>query len=38
MWDDGVLDPLDTRNALGIALGVALNNVPDAVRRGVLRI
>jgi len=38
MWDDGVLDPVDTRNALGIALGVALNNVPEVGRRGVLRI
>ena len=38
MWDDGVLDPVDTRNALGVALGVALNNVPEAGRRGVLRI
>lgn len=38
MWDDGVLDPLDTRNALGVALGVALNNVPESGRRGVLRI
>lgn len=38
MWDDGVLDPVDTRNALGIALGAALNNMPAQGRRGVLRI
>jgi 3-methylcrotonyl-CoA carboxylase beta subunit len=25
IWDDGVIDPLDTRNALGIALSAALN-------------
>lgn len=25
IWDDGILDPKDTRNALGIALTVALN-------------
>ena len=25
VWDDGILDPKDTRNALGIALTVALN-------------
>lgn len=38
MWDDGVLDPVDTRNALGVALGVALNNVPEVGRQGILRI
>jgi 3-methylcrotonyl-CoA carboxylase beta subunit len=26
LWDDGVLDPADTRDALGIALSVALNS------------
>jgi 3-methylcrotonyl-CoA carboxylase beta subunit len=25
IWDDGVLDPVDTRNALGIALAASLN-------------
>ncbi|WP_428630089.1 acyl-CoA carboxylase subunit beta [Sphingopyxis sp.] len=25
LWDDGVLDPVDTRNALGIGLSAALN-------------
>ena len=25
LWDDGVLDPVDTRNALGIAISAALN-------------
>ncbi len=25
LWDDGILDPLDTRNALGVALSVSLN-------------
>ncbi len=25
LWDDGILDPVDTRNALGIALSAALN-------------
>jgi len=25
LWDDGILDPIDTRNALGIALSVSLN-------------
>ena len=25
LWDDGILDPLDTRNALGVALSASLN-------------
>ena len=25
LWDDGILDPVDTRNALGMALSAALN-------------
>jgi 3-methylcrotonyl-CoA carboxylase beta subunit len=25
LWDDGILDPVDTRDALGIALSVALH-------------
>ena len=25
MWDDGIIDPVDTRNALGIAISTALN-------------
>ena len=37
LWDDGLIDPLDTRNALGIALSVALNApIPDP-KYGVFR-
>jgi 3-methylcrotonyl-CoA carboxylase beta subunit len=25
LWDDGILDPVDTRNALGVAISAALN-------------
>ncbi len=25
LWDDGILDPVDTRNALGVAISVSLN-------------
>ena len=25
IWDDGILDPVDTRNALGMCLSAALN-------------
>ncbi len=38
LWDDGILDPVDTRNALGIALSVALNRPFEPGRYGVLRI
>jgi acetyl-CoA carboxylase carboxyltransferase component len=27
LWDDGVIDPRDTRNVLGVALSAAFNNV-----------
>jgi acetyl-CoA carboxylase carboxyltransferase component len=27
VWDDGVIDPRDTRTVLGIALSAAFNNV-----------
>ncbi|MGH8005727.1 MAG: acyl-CoA carboxylase subunit beta, partial [Candidatus Binatia bacterium] len=37
MWDDGILDPVDTRNALGMALSVALNAPFGEVGYGVLR-
>jgi 3-methylcrotonyl-CoA carboxylase beta subunit len=30
LWDDGILDPVDTRNALGVALSVAMN-VPQGI-------
>jgi len=30
LWDDGIIDPVDTRNALGLAISMALNNpIPD---------
>jgi 3-methylcrotonyl-CoA carboxylase beta subunit len=38
LWDDGILDPVDTRNALGVALSVALNRPFEPARYGVLRI
>jgi 3-methylcrotonyl-CoA carboxylase beta subunit len=25
LWDDGLIDPVDTRNALGIAISASLN-------------
>lgn len=37
LWDDGILEPLDTRTALGLAISMALNSpIPDH-RFGVFR-
>jgi 3-methylcrotonyl-CoA carboxylase beta subunit len=37
LWDDGVLDPVDTRNALGIGLSAALNTPINEPRYGIFR-
>ena len=37
LWDDGVVDPLDTRNVLGVAISAALNAPIDEPRFGVFR-
>ncbi len=38
MWDDGIIDPADTRKALGISLSAALNREFQETSHGVLRI
>jgi len=38
MWDDGIIDPADTRKVLGISLSVALNLDFRETPHGVLRI
>jgi 3-methylcrotonyl-CoA carboxylase beta subunit len=37
LWDDGILDPLETRDALGLALAVALRPAVPAPHHGVFR-
>jgi 3-methylcrotonyl-CoA carboxylase beta subunit len=37
LWDDGVIDPLDTRRVLGLALAVAAAQDTAATRFGVFR-
>lgn len=37
LWDDGILDPVDTRNALGIAISASLNAPLGTVGNGVFR-
>jgi 3-methylcrotonyl-CoA carboxylase beta subunit len=38
LWDDGIIDPADTRKVLGISLSVALNQEFTETPNGVLRI
>ena len=37
LWDDGVIDPADTRRVLGLALSASLNAPIEATRYGVFR-
>ncbi len=37
IWDDGILDPVDTRNTLGIAISAALNTPIADPRYGIFR-
>jgi 3-methylcrotonyl-CoA carboxylase beta subunit len=37
LWDDGILDPLDTRRALGLALAMAQNTPAEPTKFGVFR-
>jgi 3-methylcrotonyl-CoA carboxylase beta subunit len=37
LWDDGIIDPADTRTVLGLALSVCANAPLDPVSYGVFR-
>lgn len=37
LWDDGIIDPVDTRNALGMAISASLNTPIDDPSYGILR-
>jgi len=37
LWDDGVIDPAQTRQVLGLAISAALNRPIDETRFGVFR-
>jgi acetyl-CoA carboxylase carboxyltransferase component len=37
LWDDGVIDPKDTRKVLALALSVSFNKKWPDLRQGVLR-
>lgn len=37
LWDDGIIDPFDTRKVLGLSLSAALNNGGNETKFGVFR-
>uniref|UniRef100_A0A1A9WNW0 Probable methylcrotonoyl-CoA carboxylase beta chain, mitochondrial n=1 Tax=Glossina brevipalpis TaxID=37001 RepID=A0A1A9WNW0_9MUSC len=37
LWDDGIIDPANTRQVLGLSLKAALNNPSDGTKFGVFR-
>ena len=37
LWDDGIIDPADTRRVLGLAISAALNRPIEQTRFGVFR-
>jgi len=37
LWDDGIIDPIQTRDVLTFALSVAINHIPDERRYPVFR-
>lgn len=37
LWDDGIIDPLDVRKVLGMAISVSLNNISSENKYGIFR-
>jgi 3-methylcrotonyl-CoA carboxylase beta subunit len=37
LWDDGIIDPRDTRRVLGLGIAAALNAPPEDTAFGVFR-
>ncbi|PON69078.1 Methylmalonyl-CoA decarboxylase, alpha subunit [Parasponia andersonii] len=37
LWDDGVIDPADTRNVIGLSMSACLNRAPEDTKFGVFR-
>lgn len=37
LWDDGVIDPADTRKILGLCLSASMNRGPQSTKYGVFR-
>ena len=37
LWDDGIIDPLTTRDVLGLGISASMNSGPEATEFGVFR-
>ena len=37
LWDDGVIDPVDTRKIVGMSLAISLNAAIDQTQFGLFR-
>lgn len=37
LWDDGVIDPADTRKVVGFSISASLNRPPEDTKYGVFR-
>ncbi|MBV2192192.1 MAG: methylcrotonoyl-CoA carboxylase, partial [Azonexus sp.] len=37
LWDDGIIDPADTRRVLGLGLSAAMNAPAEATKFGIFR-
>lgn len=37
LWDDGIIDPADTRKVIGLCLSASMNRPSEATKYGVFR-
>lgn len=37
LWDDGIIDPADTRKVIGLCISASLNRAPQDTKFGVFR-
>lgn len=37
LWDDGIIDPADTRKIVGLCLSASMNRAPETTKYGVFR-
>jgi 3-methylcrotonyl-CoA carboxylase beta subunit len=37
LWDDGIIDPVDTRQVLGLAISASLNQAIEETKFGIFR-
>lgn len=37
LWDDGIIDPADTRKVIGLCISASMNHSPEETKYGVFR-